>query len=396
MTRRSALLVALTMTLAACGAPSATTGPQHTAAPNSAPTPTPTPTPRPSPARAGTAACIHERAWPTWRLAAQTVVVPAQETAVDAVRPAVAAGAGGVILFGSSAPTDLGRRLASLRAVAVGQVGLTVLTDEEGGGVQRMANLVGALPWPRNMARTWTTAQITSRVATVARRMAAAGVDTDLAPVVDVDGRDVPPSASDPDGWRSFGGSTAVVTRDGVAFARGLLRGGVTPVLKHFPGLGGATGNTDEGAARTLPWARLQGIGLPPFVAGIRAGAPAVMVANAVVPGLTRLPATLSPAAITGVLRGRLGFRGLVITDSLSAGAVSAAGFGVPRAAVRAIRSGADLVLYSAGTPAAAIAMFRRVVAAETAAVARGSLTRARLVAAARTVLSTRHANLCP
>ncbi|HZC51006.1 MAG TPA: glycoside hydrolase family 3 N-terminal domain-containing protein, partial [Mycobacterium sp.] len=196
--------------------------------------------------------------WPLWRLAAQTVVVPAQEMHVSVVGPEVAHGAGGVILFGSRAPANLGRRLAALRRLAPGRLGLLVMTDEEGGGVQRMANLVGSLPWARYMGRHWTPTQIRRHVAAVAKKMAALGVNTDLAPVVDVDGRNVSPGPSDADGWRSFSGRTRVVTHDGLAFMRGLLGGGVIPVLKHFPGLGGASRSTDYGTAYTLRWSRLK------------------------------------------------------------------------------------------------------------------------------------------
>src|SRR5207302_8825331 len=141
-------------------------------------------------------------------------------------------------------------------------------------------------------------AQIQASGTQVGRNMYANGVNMDLAPVVDVDGRNVPPGATNPDGWRSFSGNTAVVTRDGIAFMNGLRSAKVIPVLKHFPGLGGSTGNTDNGAAQTLPWSTLKQVAIPPFAAAINDGAPAVMVSNATVPGLTTLPASLSPAVM--------------------------------------------------------------------------------------------------
>ena len=192
---------------------------------------------------------------------------------MGAVSSAVASGAGGVILFGSTAPADLGSQIAAIEAAVPGRLGLLVMTDEEGGGVQRMANLVGSLPWASYMGANWTPAEITAQVAAVARGMAQYGVNMDLAPVVDVDGRNVPPGPTDPDGWRSFSGSTSVVTADGIAYMSGLEEGGVIPVLKHFPGLGGASGNTDNGTATTLPWMTLQTVGLPPFTAAIQDGA---------------------------------------------------------------------------------------------------------------------------
>lgn len=341
------------------------------------------------------ARCVPVANWAPRRLAAQTVVVPAQETDVSAVRAEVAHGAGGVILFGSSAPMNLGRRIAALTSRAPRHLGVLVMTDEEGGGVQRMANLVGSLPWARRMGRHWTPTEIRRHVAAVAKKMSAAGINTDLAPVVDVDGRNVPPGPNDADGWRSFSGRTRVVSRDGRAYLHGLQRGGVIPVLKHFPGLGGASRNTDYGTAYTLPWPKLRKVGVPPFVAGIRAGAPAIMVSNAIVPGLTQLPASMSPAAIRGELVHGLHFGGLIVTDSLTAGAISAAGFSVPRAAQKAIRAGADMVMYSAASGQAAAQTFQAIISAEVTAVRRGLLPRRRLVAAAQAALNSRNIRVC-
>src|ERR1019366_10710107 len=124
----------------------------------------------------------------------------------------------------------------------------------------------------------------------------------------------------DPDGYRSFGGSVPVVSTDGEAFAAGLVAAGVIPVVKHFPGLGGSTGNTDYGPASTLPWSVLKASALHTFEGAINHGLPAIMVSNARVPGLSTLPASLSAAVMTGALRNWLHFKGLVMTDSLTAG----------------------------------------------------------------------------
>lgn len=325
-------------------------------------------------------------AWPLARRAAQLVVVPVQQSDVEAAAPLVAQGMGGLILFGSSAPADLGRQLAGLDMLAPGGVQPLVMTDEEGGGVQRMANLVGSLPWPRQMAQDMTPGQVGALAAQTARRMRAAGVTMDLAPVLDVDGG-TGPNSRDPDGLRSFSADPATAARFGLAFMEGLLQGGVIPVIKHFPGLGGATANTDYGPASTPALAVLQQRGLHPFEAALVAGAPAVMVANASVPGLTAMPASLSTAAIQGLLRTTLGFQGLVITDSLSAGAVQAAGYDVPAAAVAAVEAGADMVLFSA---AGAAPVAAQVVAALVRAVQVGALPVDRLDAAVAHVLATK------
>jgi beta-N-acetylhexosaminidase len=119
------------------------------------------------------------------------------------------------------------------------------------------------------------------------------------------------------------------------------------------------------------------------------------MIANASVPGLTDLPASISPVAITTVLRDRLGYQGLVITDSLSAIALTAIGYSVPRAAAAAIEAGADLVLYGAH-PAEVAPLTNQVVAALVSAVDVGRLGRGRLVSAMYHILTAKGVDLCP
>jgi beta-N-acetylhexosaminidase len=164
-----------------------------------------------------------------------------------------------------------------------------------------------------------------------------------------------------------------------LAFAQGLEAGGVLPVVKHFPGEGSATANTDDAPANTPPLATLEGADLLPFEAAIRAGLPAVMVGNASVPGLSSTPASLSPAVIDGLLRQRLGFQGLVLTDSLSA-------------AVQAIEAGADMVLFTADDPNATT---QSVVAAIVAAVTAGGLSVPQLDSAVSHVLMAKGVSLC-
>nr|WP_133997124.1 glycoside hydrolase family 3 N-terminal domain-containing protein [Streptomyces sp. 846.5] len=331
--------------------------------------------------------------WSDQRLAMLTIAVPVSESAVGAVTPEVAAGAGGVLLFGSSAPSRLGADLTALKTHVPGRLGLLVMTDEEGGAVQRMDNLVGSLPWPGWMGAHWTADRIRQAAAQVGARMAAAQVNMDLAPVADVDGKQVVPGSGDPDGLRSFSGDPAVAARDTVAFMQGLRSAGVIPVLKHFPGLGGSTVNSDFAPAHTVPWTTEVGSGLTPFSAAIAAGAPAVMMSNDSVPGLTTLPAGLSPTLVGTELRGRLDFHGLVLTDSLSAGAISGAGYSVPQAAVQALRAGADMVLFDLGPSVQA--QTSAIAAAEVAAVASGHLPRSRLLDAAAAVLASRQIDLC-
>jgi len=267
------------------------------------------------------------------------------------------------------------------------------MTDEEGGVVQRMANLVGSIPSARQMGATMTPAQIKELASGLARRMLAAGVTMDLAPVLDVDGGQGP-NDRDPDGTRSFSADEKIAAADGLAFAAGLQAGGIVPVVKHFPGLGGATGNTDVTPASTPPWSTLKRVGLLPFEDAVDSQVPAVMIANATVPGLTNLPASISFSAITGVLRDQLGYQGLVITDSLSAAALSAIGYSVPAATVAAIEAGADMVLYNADSDAVA-SLQNETAAAVVSAVDAGKLDRGQLVTAVTHILAVKHVNLC-
>jgi beta-N-acetylhexosaminidase len=339
------------------------------------------------------------------RLAAEVIAVPVLDFDLAAVAPEVRGGAGGVLFLGGApAPVDLGARVRGLLSDAPARTRPLVLADEEGGGVQRLAPVVSAVPWPRDMARTMTPAAVRALGERIGRQMLAAGVSVDLAPVADVDGRPGP-SLTNPDGARSFSGDPATAATYTIAFMDGLQASGVLPVVKHFPGLGGTTANTDLAPAATQPLGELATTGLVPFRAAIRAGAPAVMVSNASVPGLTSAPSSLSPAVIAGLLRQQLGFHGLVLTDSLSAGAILTGGRTLPQAAVAALEAGADLVLFgSTLTPDDTAQLsapnvqrsYRAIVDAITEAVRDGHLPIARLTAAATTVAGAAHDHLCP
>jgi beta-N-acetylhexosaminidase len=413
MTKRTALAVAMLIGLSSCGAGEGAAPAAPAAHATASPTITPTATPAISAAAPATATptatatpsspspptpvpCTTGSVLATWSvtsLAEQTVVIPVNETDVSSVASEVAAGAGGVILFGSTAPANLGAGLQRLATVAPNRVPPLVMTDEEGGDVQRMANLVGSVPSAREMGATMTPSQIGRLATAVARRMRAAWVTMDLAPVLDVDGGQGP-NDRNPDGTRSFSADRAIAAADGLAFAAGLQTGGVVPVVKHFPGLGGSTGNTDVTPASTPPWSTLKGVGLVPFEAAVTANAPAMMVANASVTGLTDRPASISSAAITGVLRDQLGYQGLVMTDSLSAMALRAIGYSVPAAAVAAVQAGADMVLYNSD-PATVAALTTATVSALVAAVAAGTLARDRVVSAVTRILAVKGIDLC-
>jgi beta-N-acetylhexosaminidase len=308
--------------------------------------------------------------------------------------PAAKAGYGGILLFGTTAPAKFSAIVATLQRETPDKYAMLVMTDQEGGGVERLTNLVATLPWAQTMGKNLSASQITAEGKRVGLSMKAAGVNTDLAPVLDVDGRAVEPGATNPDGYRSFGGVPSKVATDGVAFLNGLRAAGVTAVVKHFPGLGHATGNTDYGPAATLPWATLKTTGLIPFQAAINDGVSAVMISNATIPGFSSLPSSISPVVIA-YLRNEMGFKGLIVTDSLSAGALSLIHLGVPAASVKALVAGADLILAgSATTPAAALHLALLTSNAIQRAVASGVLPQATLRAAAAQVLASENPSL--
>ena len=277
--------------------------------------------------------------WPLLRQVNETIAVSINALDVGGLGPAARAGYGGILLFGVRAPRNFSAILATLQRETPSRYGMLVMTDQEGGGVERLTNLVATLPWAQTMGKNLNASQITSEGDRVGISMKAAGVNVDLAPVLDVDGRAQEPGATNPDGYRSFGGDPSKVAVDGVAFLNGLREAGVTPVVKHFPGLGHATGNTDDGPAATLPWTTLKTTGLIPFQAAIKDGVGAVMISNATVPGLTSLPSSISPNVIS-YLRNQMGFQGLIVTDSLSARALSDIHLGVPEASVKASGGG--------------------------------------------------------
>jgi len=380
------LVTALWLTGCSAQSPSAASpvSPSASATSNTG-TPTPSPT-----------GCTQEQAiagWPVRQLAMQVLVAPAQFSDVAASNAVVAHGIGGLILFGATPAPDFTTSLERMTSSAPRGIPPLVMTDEEGGAVQRAQDIVGPVPSARRMARTMTPAQIESLAYDVGGKLRAAGITMDLAPVLDLDNRPGP-SSTNPDGTRSFGMDIARTSAAGIAFAKGLQRAGVIPVVKHFPGLGHATGNTDNGPAQTVPWDTLASNGLVPFRAAVRAGIPAVMVANASVPGLTTQPASISPTVINQVLRDSLQFTGLVMTDSVSAHALSDDGYPVPAAAVAALTAGADLVLFGTGQnddPRLAGGTATAIVKA----VRSGALSRARLEAAVAHVLAVKDVDLC-
>ncbi len=334
--------------------------------------------------------------WTTTQLANETIAIPVNASNIGGLAPAARAGYGGYLLFGSTAPASMAQIFATLQRERPGHYQSIVMTDEEGGGVERLTNLVGSFPWAHTMGSNLNPSQITATGLRVGTALAAAGVNTDLAPVLDVDGRAQDPGAANPDGYRSFSGTPSIAAADATAFMKGLAEAHVLSVVKHFPGLGYSNRNTDYGPAATLSWASLQTSGLVPFRQALANGAAAVMMSNARIPGLTSLPAGLSPAAVQA-LRQTLGFKGLIVTDSLGAGAISALHLSQPAAAVVALAAGDDLILFGSPTSVkASLALAAQMAAAIVNGVTQGSLSKSTLIAAAAQDLAARNQLTCP
>jgi beta-N-acetylhexosaminidase len=321
--------------------------------------------------------------WTDRQLAAQLVLAGYDMHRLGDAVPWVQAGLGGVILFGTP-PADLRTRLSRLRASA--SVAPFVASDEEGGRVQRLRPLLGALPSAEYMGRSWTTQHVRDVAASYGRKLQSLGVDLDLAPVADLS---VPGKYMEQTD-RAFARTPSAAGAYANAWQQGMRRSGVAPVAKHWPGHGSAA-NTHDRAATTAPLSTLQQRDLLPFETLQRAGIPAVMVGHLNVPGLTEpgLPATLSPRAYR-YLRERAGPDRLLVTDSLNMGAIRyGAHLTAAQAAVRALRAGADMVLIDPGGP-------RPVVDAIQQAISSGSYPRASAVTAVRRVLAVKRTTNAP
>ncbi len=255
---------------------------------------------------------------------------------------------GGIIFMGRniSPPQQLRALTQDLqaRALAAGLPPLFVATDQEGGRVSALRRRHYATrPSAQALGRAGDDGETRQASASLGAELASVGINWDFAPVLDVNNNPRNPVI----GTRSFGADASLVARLGVAALQGLQNdAGIMACGKHFPGHGDTDTNSHFALPRIPhPRARLDLVELAPFRAAIAQGIAAIMTAHILFPALdTDLPATLSPAILTGLLRDELGYEGLIITDDLEMKGV-AARWGVPEAAVLAVEAGADLLL---------------------------------------------------
>jgi beta-N-acetylhexosaminidase len=264
--------------------------------------------------------------------------------------------AGGVIFFGPNVANPAAfsaavRKLTAANAQGPVHAPLLLMTDQEGGEVRRLPG--APILSEKQIGDSRAAATLAAQAGTGAgETLAAAGLNVNLAPVLDVYRR----AGNFIDSTqRSYGANPAQVSALGARFITAQQRVGVAATAKHFPGLGAATAgqNTDAGPVTLdVPAAELRSVDELPYRAAIAGGVKLVMVSWAVYPALDpRRPAGLSATVVGGELRGRLGFRGVVITDELAAPALGAFGTIGHRAALAA-GAGVDLLLCSVPNPA--------------------------------------------
>jgi beta-N-acetylhexosaminidase len=255
--------------------------------------------------------------------------------------------AGGVILFARNYQSpaqllELTREIGALR-----EPRLLIGVDQEGGRVQRFRAGFTAIPPMRNLGRVWdeapdrACAAAQAAGALIAAELSACGVDFSFAPVLDLDY-----GASRAIGDRALHADPRGVAALAAALASGLRGQGVRAVGKHFPGHGFAVEDSHVDCptdTRTL--AQIEARDLVPYRQLIAAGAlGAVMPAHVVYPAVDERPAGFSPIWLQDILRGELGFDGLIFSDDLSMHAAGVAGGAVERARA-ALRAGCDMVL---------------------------------------------------
>jgi len=290
-------------------------------------------------------------------------------------------GLGGVCLYGSNREAGTAAVAAALHAVR-GEV--VVALDEEGGDVTRLEAITGSSV-PGNAALGAVDDVDLTRSVAVALGLALreAGVDLDLAPCADVNSDPTNPVI----GVRSFGADPHLVARHTAAFVAGLQSAGVSACAKHFPGHGAVDVDSHHDLPiLDAPGDVLEARELAPFRAAVAAGVAAVMPGHLLVPALDEVPATVSRRVLADLLRGELGFDGVVVTDALDMGGAGGPAT-IPANVVRALSAGADLCCLG---PDNDDALIDACLADVVAAVERGELAAARVADAARRVAGIR------
>lgn len=310
--------------------------------------------------------------------------------ALAAARSAADSSVGNYLLFGGSdsgvaATKRLTGQVSELLSARAAGVPPFVATDQEGGRIQSLAG-PGFDRVPAALTQgSWPVGTLRDAWHRYGTQLGAAGISLDFAPVADV----VPASlgkANQPIGryLREYGHTPDAVAAHAAAAVEGLQSAGVSATAKHFPGLGRVIGNTDTTAGVTDRTTTADDPALGPFRAAIDAGARVVMVSSARYLRIDpTVPAVFSPA-VTALLRGPLGFRGLIASDDLGA-AVQVADVAAGARASRFLAAGGQLVVV-----VRPVSVLPQMVAAVLGQVRSDPAARARVDAAAGAVLAAK------
>jgi beta-N-acetylhexosaminidase len=254
-------------------------------------------------------------------------------------------GIGGFILFGSNIKSteQLLELTNSLKAAnAANEIPLFISVDEEGGRISRIPKAVKNFPTNKTIGKI-NNEEFSYEIGYVlAEKVKSFGFNMNFAPVLDVNSNPKNPVIGD----RAFGSKAELVSSLGVQTMAGISSGGVIPVVKHFPGHGDTSIDSHVGLPSVNnDLERLNSFELIPFKAAIDNGAQCVMVAHILLPKIdAENPATLSTAIITNMLREKLNFKGVVITDDMTMGAITE-NYELAAAAVQSVKAGSDIIL---------------------------------------------------
>ncbi|CAN7340749.1 beta-N-acetylhexosaminidase [Paenibacillus sp. LjRoot153] len=258
-------------------------------------------------------------------------------------------GIGGVIYFRRNVMDahQLAQLSADLQDISLKSGGqpLFISVDQEGGMVSRVEKGATLLPGNMALGAAFAPSGVYASAKVMGKELRQMGVNMNLAPCLDINNNPLNPVI----GVRSYGETAAIVSDMGTHAVKGLQDMGVIATVKHFPGHGDTTADSHHDLP-VVPHSmeRLMELELAPFIKAIEGGVDAIMSAHVVFKALedSSVPSTLSYKILTELLRGKLGFKGLIVTDCLEMKAISE-GVGVAEGAVRALEAGADILLVS-------------------------------------------------
>lgn len=259
---------------------------------------------------------------------------------------------GGVIYFARNIayPEQVALLSAKLQRYAIesGHPGLMISIDQEGGRVARLTEATGFTEFPSAMAigATGDPHNAFLMYQAMAKEMRSVGINADFAPDLDVNNNPLNPVI----GIRSFSSDPQRVAEFGVQAIRGLQSEGILAFGKHFPGHGDTEVDSHQGLpVIDHPLDRLETVEFVPFEAGIQANSAGIMTAHVEFPAIdpSNTPATVSQLVLTGLLRDRMNYQGLIVTDSLEMGALGVAGYPASIAGLAAFKAGADMLLFN-------------------------------------------------